>query len=164
MLILDENNEVHNTDQISEACHYSVLRFKDMKDPDFYFNELTYVEEFSSYTMKVEVGEHTMFVPFHWSILCSDHESVQTIPLYEFSGRVFNAFSINPIDGYFPHYPPIRVVEVFSNTTWSCPPLQDKDMLVVPIGDSPESGDKGPLCVILSPHKLDINAPISAVI
>lgn len=166
MLILDENNEVRDTDRIDESCFYSILRFKDPKNPDFFFDELTYIEEFTSYTMKIEVGRHTLFVPFHWSILCSDGEYVQTIPLYEFSGRNFQAFCLNPLDGYIPHYPTIRLVEIFSNTTWSAPPIQDKDMLVVPIGHEPEPNaiDKGPLCAILSPHKLDISRSIADVL
>lgn len=164
MLILDEHNEVRDTDRIDESCHYSVLRFKDLKHPDFYFEKLTYIEEFTSYTMKIEVGPHQLFVPFHWSILCSDMEYVQTIPLYEFSGRDFQAFCLNPIDGYIPHYPSIRLIEVFANTTWSAPPIQDKDMLLVPIGPQDRGVDKGPLCAILSPHKLDISRPISDII
>lgn len=163
MLILSNENEILNTDQINEDCYYSVLRFKDSKNPDFYFEHLTAIEEFTSVTMKIEIGAHTLFVPFHWSILCSDFEYVQTIPLYEFNGYDFNAFCMNPIDGYLAHYPTIRMVEVFPQpTTWSAPPIQDKDMLVVPIGES-ENG-KGPLCAILSPHKLDINRSISDIV
>jgi len=126
MQILDENNQIKDTDRLSESCHYSVLRFKDPKEPDFYFDELTYIEEFTSYTMKIAIGENEVFVPFHWSILCSDLEYIQTIPLYEFSGRNFQAFCMNPIDGFIPHYPYIRILQVFRNTTWSCPPIKDK--------------------------------------
>jgi hypothetical protein len=163
MLILDTDNNTRDTDQLSEACFYSVLRFRDPKNPDFYFEELTYIEEFSSHTMKIEVGGYPLFVPFHWSVLCSDQEYIQTIPLYEFSGRPFCAFCINPIDGFSPYYPEIRIVEVFSNSTWTCPPIHDKDMLVVPIGPNPSGAHKGPLCIILSPHKLDVNRSLSDI-
>lgn len=164
MLILDENNQIRDTDVISETCHYSVLRFKDPKNPDFYFEELPHVEEFTSHTMKMQIGPHTVFVPFHWSILCSDMEYIQSIPLYEFSGRDFTAFCINPVDGYMPHYMRVRILEIFSPNTWSCPPIHDKDMLVVPVGYEGKYVDRGPLCAILSPHKLDINRPISDIL
>lgn len=164
MLTLDEYNNVRDTDKVGEEYNYAVLRFKDPKNPDFFFEGLEYMEEFTSYTLKIMVGEYEMFVPFHWSILCSDFENVQTIPFYEFSGRSFNAFSMNPLDSYFPNYPMVRIVEVFANTTWSCPPVQDKDMLVVPLGDFPETGIKGPPCIVLGPHKLDINRPISDIV
>lgn len=164
MLILDEHNTIKDTDKISESCHYSVLRFKDPKNPDFFFDELMHIEEFTSHTIKMQIGQYTIFVPFHWSILCSDMEYVQTIPLYDFSGRDFHAFCINPIDGYMPAYLRVRIREVFSNNTWSCPPVQDKDMLVIPIGPHPRYVDRGPVCAILSPHKLDINRPISDII
>jgi hypothetical protein len=164
MLILNNENNVLDTDKISESCHYSVLRFKDIKNPDFYFEELNHVEEFTSHTIKIEIDGQPVFVPFHWSILCSDLEYIQTIPLYEFSGRQFQAFCMNPIDGFLPHYPTIRIIEIFQNITWSCPPMKDKDMLVVPIGDNPQGGEKGPLCAIMSPHKLDICRPLSDIL
>lgn len=163
MLILDENNQIQDTDRISESCHYSVLRFRDTKNPDFYFEELTHVEEFSSHTMKIEVDGFPVFLPFHWSLLCSDYEYVQNIALYEFSGRSFQAFALNPIDGFVPNYPHIRIIEVFPNTTWSCPPIHDKDMLVIPIGARKQGFSKGPLCIMATPHKLDINRPLSDI-
>jgi len=164
MLVLDETNTVRDTDRITESCYYSVLRFKDPKSPDFYFDELTCIDEFTSYTMKIQIAEHEVFVPFHWSILCSDLEYIQTIPLYEFSGRQFQAFCLNPIDGYLTHYPLIRILEVFPNTTWSSPPIQDKDLLVVPIGYSSPGSKKGPMCAMLTPHKLDITRPLSDIL
>ena len=166
MQILDENNQIKDTDRLSESCHYSVLRFKDPKEPDFYFDELTYVEEFPSCTIKLLIGENEVFVPFHWSILCSDMEYIQTIPFAEFSGRNFHAFCMNPIDGFLPHYPQIRIVDIFKNTTWSCPPINDKDMLVVPIGPNPSKNvsDKGPMCAIMGPHKLDINRSLADIL
>jgi len=164
MLILNNDNNILDTDKISESCFYSVLRFKDMKNPDFYFEELKYVEEFTSHTIKIEINEKPVYVPFHWSILCSDLEYIQTIPLYEFSGRQFQAFCMNPIDGFTPHYPTVRIVEIFQNITWSCPPMKDKDMLVVPIEENSSRVDKGPLCAIICPHKLDISRPISDIL
>jgi len=164
MLILNDENRILDTDKIDEACFYSVLRFKDTKNPDFFFEELTHVEEFTSYTMKIEIGNYPVYVPFHWSILCSDLEYIQTMPLYEFAGRQFQAFCMNPIDGFMPHYPTVRIMEIFQNTTWSCPPMKDKDMLVIPIGDNPRDGEKGPLCAIMCPHKLDISRPISDIL
>lgn len=166
MLILDEHNHILDSDKIDASCYYSVLRFRDPKNPDFCFEELTYIEEFSAPTMKIEIGSHTLFVPFHWSILCSDQEYVQTIPLYEFAGRAFTAFCINPIDGYLPTYAPIRLIEVFTNTTWSAPPIHDKDMLVVPVGPPRIANGvaKGPMCAILSPHKLDISRSIADIL
>lgn len=167
MLILDENNKIKDTDKISESCFYSILRFKDPKNPDFFMEELNHIEEFTSHTMKISIGDNVIFVPFHWSILCSDLEYIQTIPLYEFNGRHFQAFSMNPLDSFVPDYPPVRMLEVFPNTTWSCPPIQDKDMLVVPIEGTEVSDlgvERGPKCVILTPHKLDINRSLADIV
>ena len=164
MLILDETNSILDTDVISERCYFSVLRFKDPKNPDFFFDSLDHIEEFSSYSTKLSIGPYEMFAPLHWSILCSDMEYVQTIPLAEFSGRDFYAFCLNPIDGYMPEYHKVRIVEIYSNNTWSSPPVQDKDMLVVPIGKNQKSVERGPACTILSPHRLDISKPLSDIL
>jgi len=162
MKILDEHNQILETDNLNRGCYYSVLRFKDSKNPDFYFQDMDYIEEFISYTMKLSIGEHICYVPFHWSILCSDLENIQTIPLYELSGRQFDVFCINPIDGFLVQYLPIRMIEVFPNTTWSCPPIKEKDMLVSPIAEGKKN--KGALCAIFSPYKLDIHRPLSDIL
>ncbi len=169
MLILNERNETLDAKNIKQTEWFSVLRLRDLKDPDFYFEEITVIEEFSSHTVKLQIGDddgdnYTVFVPINWSILCSDMEYVQTIPLCEFSGRDFYAFCINPIDGYMPHYKRVRIVGIQESAVWRSPPIQDKDMLVSPIGYQPRGVARGPLCAILSPNKLDIHLPISDII
>lgn len=164
MLILDENNRVLDTHKIDKSCRFSVLRLKDPKNPDFFFEKLDVIEEFTSHTMQVKVGQFDLYVPFHWSILCMDNEYVQTMPLYEFNGRDFTAFCLNPIDGFMPYNLPVRLEDVYPPSTWSAPPINDKDLLCVPIGTPREAKHKGPLCVYLSPHKLDISKHIADII
>lgn len=164
--LLSENNNVLYTDTISHVCHYSVLNFKDQDSPDFFFNELTQIEEFSSASIILTIGPFEIVMPIHWSILCSDLEYVQSIPLYEISGRDYSVFTVNPIDGYMPNYFRLRTGEIFSNTTWSCPPMEDKEMLVVPLGKIERYDDgveRGPACAIFSSSKIDISRPISDI-
>lgn len=164
MLILNETNEVLDTDTLSHDCHYSVLRLKDPKNPDFFFEHLTQIEEFSSASVSLNIGPFNIVMPIHWSVLCSDLEYVQTIPLYEISGREYQVFCLNPLDGFMPNYLRLKAGNIFRNTTWSCPPMEDKDMLVVPLGRiERQEVERGPLCAIFSPNRIDITRPISDI-
>lgn len=168
MLILNEQNQKLNTDVINSECFYSVLSFADFKNPDFYFEKLTQIEEFSSASIKLEIGQapnvFELIVPFHWSILCSDMEYVQAIPLHEVRGRNFSVFCLNPIDGYMPYYLKLRTRDIYPNTVWTCPPVDDKNMLVVPLGTVDRNDltvQKGPICAMFTPNRIDVNRPIS---
>ncbi len=169
MLILSPENEVLNTDTLTEETNYGVLSFKDYKHPDFYFDRKIdfFVEEFASASITLRIGQFETVMPLHWSILCTDLEYVQTVPLQDVSGRDFTIFCLNPIDGYKPEYEILKTGDIFPNTTWTCPPILDKDMLVVPLGrmDMPHGAnhERGPLCAIFSPNKIEIYKPISDV-
>ena len=169
MLILSPDNVVYNTDTLAEeGIHYGVLSFKDYKHPDFYFDRrVDYLEEFNSASITLRIGQFETVMPLHWSILCTDLEYVQTVPLQDVSGRDFTVFCLNPIDGYKPEYEILKTGDIFPNTVWTCPPISDKDMLVVPLGnmDMPHGAvvERGPLCAIFSPNKIEIYKPISDV-
>jgi hypothetical protein len=134
MLILTAENEIKNTDQITESVHYSVLSFKDFKCPDFFFRKIEFLEEFNSASITLYLGGFEIVMPLHWSVLCTDLENVQSLPLHEAAGRDFFVFCLNPINGYMPEFFPLRAGMVLPNTTWMAPPVEDKDMLVVPLG------------------------------
>lgn len=166
MFILNENNKVLDTNQIDRECHYSVLRFKDYKNPDFYFERLNQIDVFTSVSVWLEIGPFRVIMPLRWSVLCSDMEYVQSIPLFEISGIDNTIFCLNPIDGYIPHYLPMRVIDYITDSTWTCPPLEDKDMLVVPLGvlDRVDGGvERGPVCAIFGPNRIDISRPLSDI-
>ncbi len=198
MMILTVENEAIDTDSLTEERHFAVLSFRDYKEPDFYMDQKTeYLEEFSSASIVLRIGPYEAIMPLHWSILCTDMEYVQTVPLQEVSGRNFTVFCLNPIDGYRPHYHELKTGMIFPNTTWTCPPISDKDMLFVPLhnqtqtykrtimekqktvagdimvgrevemtrkgGIARESENRGPLCAIFSPSKLEVYKPISDI-
>jgi len=133
-MILTLDNEAVDTDRLVTEVNFSVLSLRDYKNPDFYFDQKTeYLEEFSSASITLRIGEFEAIMPLHWSVLCTDLEYVQTVPLQEVSGRDFTVFCLNPLDGYRPHYLTLKTGMIFPNTTWTCPPIADKDMLVVPL-------------------------------
>ncbi len=169
MLVLTANNEAKNTDnfELNKEVHCSVLSFRDYKNPDFFFEAAHELEEFSSASITLRIGDYTVVMPFFWSILCTDYEYVQSIPLYEVSGRDFTIFCLNPIDGYMPQFLPLRLGTIYPNTTWTSPLVGDKDMLVVPLGEifrpDPDAIKRGPICAIFSSSKIEINKPIADI-
>jgi hypothetical protein len=168
MLILNDENNILNTDEIEKSCYFSVLSFKDYKNPDFFFDHLnSHIEYFESASVVLEIGPYSIVMPLPWSILCTDYENVESIPLYEICGREYQVFTINPISGYMPRYYPLKLGTIYKNTTWTCPTVNDKDMLVVPLGrermKEDQQVDRGPVCAIFSPSKMEINKQISDI-
>lgn len=164
MLILTENNKVVNTDTLDREAHYGVLSFKDYKNPDFFFPRINRViEQFSSASVTLHIGPHTVVMPILWSILCSDYDTVENIPLHDFGGKNYSVLCVNPIDGYMPTFYPLRMGEIYPNTVWTAPQIGDKDMLVVPLGPNTKMPDRGPECAIFSASKMDVNKPLSDI-
>lgn len=167
MLVLTVENKVINTDNISigDEVHHSILSFKDLKEPDFFFEMIQFLEEFSSASITLKVGKHEIVMPLHWSILCSDMEYLQSIPLADVGGKQFPVFCLNPIDGYSPEFFPLRTGTIFPQTTWTAPQLGDKDLLVVPLGEGDRPGDnkRGPLCCMFSASKFEVYRPIGDI-
>ena len=98
MLILTAENEVLNTDtmKVGDTVHHSVLSFQDPAYPDFFFNEIEFLEEFSSASVTLQIGDHEIVMPLHWSIVCTDLEYLQSIPLHELAtGKNLSAFCVN---------------------------------------------------------------------
>ena len=167
MNVLNEKNEIINTDREKKKFFFSVLSFKDYKNPDFYMDRPPHLEFFESTSACLEIGNFKIIVPLPWSILTTDLETVELVPLTELFGTRYSAFVINPIDGYVPQFLPVRLRTVFRDTNWTSPPIGDKDLLVVPFGYDEkkpnQAVDKGPLCAIFSPSKLELSKPISDI-
>lgn len=168
MYILSEKNTIIDTDVVEKRFHFSVLSFKDYKNPDFYFENPSQLEHFESASICLEIGPYKLVMPLHWSILVTDYDQVESLPLYEICGRDYQVFAMNPIDGYMPRYLPLKTGAIYRNTNWTSPPVSDKDMLVVPLGyeiqkDDDQRAAPGPICAIFSPSKLEISKSISEI-
>lgn len=169
MLILTEENTVAHTDQINYEVHYSVLSFEDYKNPDFYFRKIPYLDAYNCAAISLEIGPFKTIIPLHFWVLCTDYEYVQTIPLYELNPKEDPlVFCFNPISGFRPEYYRLRVstnlMPIFPSTNWTMPPVAEKDMIVVPLGEHTTS-DKhvGPICAIFSPNKLEVSRSLSDI-
>lgn len=169
MLILTAENKVLNTDtmKLGDEVHHGILSMQDPSHSDFYFNVIEFLEEFSSASVTLKIGEHEIVMPMHWSVLCTDLEYVHSIPLHDLGGRNFPAFCLNPIDGFQPEFLRVRQSTIFPSANWTAPQINDKDLLVVPLGDSARAnvGNKkrGPICAIFSASKVEVYKPIGDI-
>ena len=164
MLILTVENKILNTDSLSvgDTVNHGILSFQPTEDnagPDFYFPVIEYLDEFSAASITLKLGDNRIIMPLHWSILCTDTEYLQTIPLYEVGGKQFPVFCLNPLTGFAPEFLRLKTGNVFPNSTWTAPQLNEKDLLVVPI----ETKEEGPLCAFFSPSKYEVYRALGEV-
>lgn len=160
MIILTNENKIVNTDSINRIVNYAVLSFEDFREPDYYFRELTEIEEFNSASITLEIGPYRIVVPLHWWVLCSDFDYVQTLPLYELSRIDHMVFCFNPLTSFTPKHLPLRVSSlypsIYPSTNWTCPPIAERDLILYPLGYDDSEMKTGPICAMFSPNKYDL--------
>lgn len=168
--ILTHENKAVDTDVVRTELHYSVLSFKDYKNPDFFFEKVTAYEQIECASASIMVGDYTLVVPFPWCILVTDFETVDCLPIENLLGKPMPAFCLNPIDGYRVEFLKVKLKMPYPNGSFIIPALGNKDMLVVPLEYKRERPGldgtpmaMGPLCVILSPTKMELSKPISDI-
>lgn len=164
MLILDANNKPRDVDQIGqdEEVFYGILDFSKPKSPDYVWKEVIFIDTYYDACAVLEVGEKFQIaLPFRWSIVAVFLDSCETVPIEKIVSHPYDAFVLNPIDGYMPEKRSVRVTECRKDGALTSPSLQKNQLLVVPVGfDNP---DKGPLCIIAGegrakvPEILDIS-------
>jgi hypothetical protein len=170
MKILSNDNKPIDTDVTRSDTYYSVLSFKDYKNPDFYFERATAYEQIECASAAITIGDFSLVVPFPWCILVTDYETVDCLPIDSLLGKSMPAFCLNPIDGYRVEFYKVKLRMIYPNGSFIIPVLGNKDMLVVPLGyERPRMGrdnkplEVGPICVILSPTKMELSKPISDI-
>jgi hypothetical protein len=170
--ILNENNVAIDPDvcRPPTVTYCSVLSFSDFKNPDFYFREITSYEQIECASASLTIGAFSLVVPFPWCILVTDFDTVDCLPIENLNGRSMPGFCLNPIDGYRAEYLTVKLKMMYPSGTFIIPMLGNKDMLVVPLGHARQRHDRdgniietGPLCVILSPTKMELSKPISDI-
>jgi len=163
MLLLSETNSIIDTDVLTKTAHFGVLSFSDFKNPDFFFRQITSLYQYQASAQTLIIGNYTIVVPMHWSILCTDIEYVQFIPLVEISGLENQVLAMNPINGFVPEFLPLRMGKPFPNATWTCPPVDERDTILIPL-HTPVDDKRGPLCVIFACNKLDMTRPLADIL
>ena len=171
MLILSEKNTVLDLDVINTETYYSVLSFRDYKNPDFQCEPLSRIEFIESSAVTLQIGSYNLVMPFVWNILVTDFDNLECIPLIDAMGKDLSVFCMNPLDGYSIHCLPMRTRGVFERHVWTIPELGEKDMLVVPLtphrmvktDNTGRQMQSGPLCAIFSPIRIEVNKSIADI-
>jgi hypothetical protein len=168
--ILNSENKIIDTDVLRTDLHFSVLSFKTYSEPDFYFERATAYEQIECASASLKIGEFSLVVPFPWCILVTDFDMIDCLPIDNLLGKSMPAFALNPIDGYRVEFLKVKLQMIYPSGSFIIPVLGNKDMLVVPLGPGRIRQDHkgnlvetGPLCVILSPTKMEISKSISDI-
>jgi hypothetical protein len=171
MIVLNEMNELVNTDFVNESFHFGVLSFSDFSNPDFMFRETTHLMVYNAAGISLELGlgkdMQRIVVPLHWWILCAELDEVQTIPLTDLNRTDHKAFCFNPINGYRPEYLNLRVATgtptIYPNANWTSPPVGERDLVLIPLGKvstgrpNAKGEVPGPLCAMFSTNKFEVS-------
>lgn len=164
MKILTNENVPFDMDTIYDYIDdkkllYCVIDYCDPKTADYIFIPLMFSEVFNAPSIDLRVGNHRIQVPIDWSILVGDKNSgdIEVLALKQLNDREFDAFALNPISGYMPHFLDMEIMNVFPDVKWCFPNLKYGHILAVPIEDNEQ-----PLCIYLVkdvnkiPESLDI--------
>lgn len=146
MRILTLENESYNIDHIPtkvDDLRFCVLDNSNIKEPDFYFKQLIFLESFNSPALVIKIGKTAVTMPIDWQILIGepDQGDLEVVPLTSINDRGFKGFVFNPINGFRTHFVDIEIVDVFQDIRWYAPKIKPNSFLAVPINDDPT-----PLC------------------
>lgn len=150
MRILTNNNQTFELDNIPDIIEndlrFCVLDYSNQNDVDFMFPPVVFLDQFSRPCADLLVGKYHVHVPLDWSIVIADKNSgsLEIIDIKHINDREFQAFCLNPIEGYMPSFLDLELSDVFSDISWNVPQLSTSNFLVVPlsVGDCP-------LCILL---------------
>ena len=166
MLILTENNTPYDLNILPDGntnLRYGVIDYTNTHDVDYQFIPLMFLETFNSSVADIQLGKFHVMVPIDWSIIIGDKHSgeLEPICLKQINDRDFEAFSINPINGYMPSFLPITINNIFADVSCSVPRLRYGHILVVPLSNS-----ENPECAffVKDVHKLPDNLDIGQLV
>lgn len=148
MYILTPDNVAHLITESSmtesEDRYFGSLHYEDGFEIDYYFNTLFFFDEITAPIAVLDVGGHTVELPYNWHILiCDKHLGIiEPILISEMNGRTFDSWGFNHISGYTPKFHEVKLVDVLPARTFIAPRLKNCHFLTVPI----ETG-KAPDCI-----------------
>lgn len=162
MKILTSDNvpfEMNNIPDEIEDIRFCVLDYTDHRNVDYIFIPLMFLESYNTPSVDLRIGNHRIQLPMDWSLVIGDKHSgeLEVISLKQINDRSFEAFAINPVSGYMPHFLDVEIINIFPDVKWHFPKLKYGHILSVPL----QEGDT-PLCVFVVkdvnkiPESLDI--------
>ncbi len=147
MYILTPDNISFDTNRIpskSTDLYFCVLDYSDPTDIDYQFIPVVFVENFPKANAVLRIGPNTVEVQLHWSILVGDQDfgELELMPIIEFHGRDFSAFTFNPCKGFMSRFEPIEIINIYQEVKWCIPTVMPEHLLTVPLrgGENPPCG------------------------
>ena len=131
-------------DELEEEIQFAVLDNSDIKEPDFFFVPLIFLESFNSPAMVLEINGKEIMMPIDWHIAVGDSTSgndLEVLPLTSINDRGFEAFLFNPLSSFKFDYGDIKITNFYSDVKWYFPKVKNGQLLAVPLNNDPE-----PLC------------------
>jgi hypothetical protein len=143
MLVLTTENDTFDMNdlpnEVEDDLMYCVLDYSQQDDIDFIFIPLFFLDVFSRPAADLRIGPYRITMPLDWSIVISDRDFGYTeiIELKHLNDRDFQAFCLNPIDGYIPEFHTVQILNVFPDFNWHMPRLKFGHILSIPLRDGP---------------------------
>ncbi len=143
MKILLPDNASYNMEEVPnqvDDLRYCVLDYSNQADVDFYFIPLIFLDQFPRPAADLQIGKYRIQMPLDWSIIIADKHlgAMEIVELKHLNDRDFDAFVLNPINGYMPQFLEITIQNVFPDVTWNIPKLKRGHILAVPLHEGPE--------------------------
>jgi|TARA_X000000950_G_scaffold218249_1_gene262685 hypothetical protein len=146
MRILTLDNKCYNLtnlpDELDEDVRFAVLDNSDIKEPDFFFIPLIFLESFSSPAIVMEIDGNEIMMPVDWHIAVGDSHTgndLEILPLTSLNDRGFEAFMFNPLKSYKADYAEVKILNFYNDVKWYFPKMKNGQLLSVPLreGDNP---------------------------
>jgi len=142
MRVLAETNRSFDMNALPvqiEDLRYCVLDYSDQNNVDFYFIPLVFLDVFPRPAADLQIGPYRLQVPLDWSIVIADKNfgNVEILEIKHLNDRPFEAFLLNPINGFMPSFEEITIENIFPDVTWNMPKLKYGHILAVPLTDKP---------------------------
>ena len=131
-------------DELEEEIQFAVLDNSDIKEPDFFFVPLIFLESFNSPAMVLEINGKEIMMPIDWHIAVGDSTSgndLEVLPLTSINDRGFEAFLFNPLSSFKFEFGDIKVTNFYNDVKWYFPRTKNGQLLAIPLDNSPK-----PLC------------------
>ena len=147
MRILTLDNKCYNLtnlpDELDEDVRFAVLDNSDIKEPDFFFIPLIFLESFSSPAIVMEIDGNEIMMPVDWHIAVGDSHTgndLEILPLTSLNDRGFEAFMFNPLKSYKADYAEVKILNFYNDVKWYFPKMKNGQLLTVPLseGHNPE--------------------------
>jgi hypothetical protein len=130
-------------DEVDEDYRFAVLDNSDPKEPDYFFQQLIFLESFTAPAAVLKIGEFEIQMPLDWCMVVGDPEccnDLEVLPLTSLNDRGFSAYCFNPLSSFKPEFREVDIVNIYQDVKWYFPKMRLGQLLAIPL----RGGEKPP--------------------